>query len=580
MKRRFLLKAASAFTLFPGMFAQAAAGVRQLASRVRPKDAAWPAAEKWASLQQQVGGRLSKLESPFKPGASTGFLKNTFELGDQPALTQTSGWVDAWTSRPSAYMVAAENTQDVIAAVNFARQNRLRLAIKGGGHSYQGTSAAPDSLLIWTRHMNSVQVHDSFVPQGCAGSVAAQPAVTLGAGAMWIDAYHAVTTRAHRYVQGGGCTTVGVAGNVQSGGFGSFSKGFGTAAGSLLEAEIVTADGKLRRVNQCQDPELFWGIKGGGGGSLGVVTKLVLRTHDLPEFFGFVSAVIRAQSDEAYRQLIVRFMAFYRDALCNPHWGESVQVRPSNQLHIGMVSQGLTEAEMKAAWQPFLDWVSASPGDYAFEEGPALGTAPARYWWDAEARKAKGSHAFNYDDRPGTPVQNAWWRDDSEQVGAYIWGYDSLWLPASLLGDADHLAASLVAASRHQQVELHFNKGLAGAPEEAISRAADTATNPAVLDAFALAIVANGGGKDDTAAQKGAQAVDAATAILAPLAPAGGSYVSESNYFNRDWAKAFWGRNYPRLLAAKRKYDPEGLFFVHLGVGSEDWSPDGFSRPG
>jgi FAD/FMN-containing dehydrogenase len=87
----------------------------------------------------------------------------------------------------------------------------------------------------------------------------------------------AVTTKAGRYVQGGGCATVGVAGLIQSGGFGSFSKKFGTAARGLLEAEIVTADGQARVVNTCTNPDLFWGIKGGGGGSLGGVTRLTLK---------------------------------------------------------------------------------------------------------------------------------------------------------------------------------------------------------------------------------------------------------------------------------------------------------------
>ena len=105
--------------------------------------------------------------------------------------------------------------------------------------------------------MNDVTLHDAFVAQGCAGT-APQPAVTIGAGAMWIDAYDAVTTRGGRYVQGGGCTTVGVAGLVQSGGFGSFSKQYGTAAASLLEAEMVTADGKIRIANACSNPDLFW----------------------------------------------------------------------------------------------------------------------------------------------------------------------------------------------------------------------------------------------------------------------------------------------------------------------------------
>jgi FAD/FMN-containing dehydrogenase len=74
-------------------------------------------------------------------------LKNPYFVGDQPGLTLTSGWVDAWMSAPSAYAVVARGTADVVAAVNFARANNLRLVVKGGGHSYQGTSDAPDSLL-------------------------------------------------------------------------------------------------------------------------------------------------------------------------------------------------------------------------------------------------------------------------------------------------------------------------------------------------------------------------------------------------------------------------------------------------
>jgi FAD/FMN-containing dehydrogenase len=72
--------------------------------------------------------------------------------------------------------------------------------------------------------------------------------------------------------------------------------------------------------------------------------------------------------------------------------------------------------------------------------------------------------------------------------------------------------------------------------------------------------------------------VSAAMGELRRLVPAPGSYVSESDYFEADWRQAFWGANYPRLKAVKDKVDPDGLFFVHHGVGSEEWSPDGFTR--
>jgi hypothetical protein len=77
----------------------------------------------------------------------------------------------------------------------------LRLVVKGGGHSYQGTSNAPDSLLIWTRHMHDIAMHSDFVPQGCEHILKPQPAVTLGAGTIWMQAYDAVTTRGGKYVQ-------------------------------------------------------------------------------------------------------------------------------------------------------------------------------------------------------------------------------------------------------------------------------------------------------------------------------------------------------------------------------------------
>ena len=84
----------------------------------------------------------------------------------------------------------------------------------------------------------------------------------------------------------------------------------------------MTADGEVKIANACSNPDLFWALKGGGGG-FGVVTRVTLRTHALPEFLGGVFATIKATSDDAYRRLIAKIVEFYAEALFNPHWGEA-----------------------------------------------------------------------------------------------------------------------------------------------------------------------------------------------------------------------------------------------------------------
>ena len=598
MNRRTFLKgsgAASLVTLWPHNLS-ANPAIR----RVRPSDPGWPSKNAWKSLHDAVGGNLMSVESPINACLSSPDsadckslfvnIKNPYYIGDNPGVTQTLGWVDAWTTKPSVYAVAARNAQDIAAAVNFARDNDLRLVVKGGGHSYQGTSNAPDSLLIWTRYMHDVTIQNDFVPQNCQTTHAPQSAVTVGSGTIWFQAYDAVTTKAGAYVQGGGCTTVGVAGLIQSGGFGSFSKHYGMAAAGLLEAEIVTADGKVRIANAGTNPDLFWALKGGGGGTFAAVSRLTLRVRDLPQFAGGANFTVKATSDDAYRRLIRQFVGFYRDALFNDHWGEQAHFSPDNKLEISMVHVGLDTEQSRKVWQPFRDWLAQSSGAYTIESEPRIGSMPFRHWWDVDWRKEHHHDVFKSDSRSDANPNNVWWNGDAGQVGWVVWGFESLWMPASLLKDnsQEKLANALFAASRFTDVELHFNKGLAGAPPEAIASARDTAMNPAVCDAFALAIIADGQGPaypgianhepDVAKGRKAADNVHRAMNELRAVAPGGGAYVSESNFFESDFPRSYWGSNQARLAEVKKKYDPDGLFFVHNGVGSEQWTSDGFAR--
>ena len=554
----------------------------------RPLFSAVPRNSVWDELSRRVGPRLIPVNSPLVASARTGgagsdalfkALKNPYYLGDEPSLTQSLGWTDAWTSQPSVMAIAAESASDVAAAVEVARKHKLRLVVKGGGHSYFGNSNAADSLLIWTRRMDSVELHDHFVPNGAPSGAQGEAAASVGAGAIWGRVYDAVAVKGGRYIQGGGCLTVGVAGFAQGGGFGSLSKQFGTGAGNLLEAEIVTADGQIRVVNTYRDPDLFFALRGGGGGTFGIVTRLTFRTHPLPEQIGATLFSVEATTDQAWRALVARIIAFYSSDLFNPYWGEQLRFS-GRKLQVTMVCHGLSQAEIEAAWEPLLGWIGEGKSDYRFTMEPAFFAVSGRRFWDPEFLRSIPGLVLQ-DTRPGAPASNIFWASNLSETAQVLHAYQSAWLPKDLLKPERQasLVHAIASASAEWTVTLHTNKGLAGGSDYALRSTAETAMSPEVLDAFALLICAADGppawpgipGHEPDVEEGRKEAVSVARAMgpIRALVPNAGSYVSEADYFQRNWKQAYWGRHYARLEQIKGKYDAGNLFHGHQTVGSK-----------
>jgi len=534
----------------------------------------------WAALRRRIGSRLIDIHSPLVEcakhhgaGADALFaaLKNPYYLSDEPSLTQTLGWVGAWTSEPSLKGVAAETAADVAAAIDFCAASGMPPVVKGGGHSYFGNSNRAGSLLIWTHRMRDITLHDAFRPAGSRPGHAGVPAVSVGAGCRWGEVYRKVAVENGRYAQGGGCLTVGVGGFVLGGGFGSFSKQFGTGAANLLEAEVVTADGRIRTVNAFRDPDLFFALRGGGGGTFGIVTRLTLRTHPLPSFMGAMILDVTAHDDASWRALVDRVIAFYAERLFNPSWGEQIGFLPGRRLRITMLAQGLSKPQIDDVWAPFVGWVKDRPKAYSIDRGPLTLAMPHGQFWDpAVLRKLPG--IVLPDNRPGASPDNVFWQGNLEEAGQMLYAYQSAWLPASLLQPQRRarLVDALVRASSIWSFALHTNKVLAGGSPEALAATRETAMNPEVLDAFALLICAS---NDEPAyrgipghepkideARSDAARVTAAMREIYKVAPGAGAYMSESDYFQRDWKRAYWGPHYPALARAKRKYDPQWIF--------------------
>ena len=161
--------------------ADAGCGGGRLDTRSRPGDSAWPSEASWDRLGRDVEGRLRQGAVAVRgvPGNAIGLeLRASVQGIEEPLLSRRRDradaiprQVDAWNSRPSAYAVAAKTKDDVVAAVDFARQNKLRLVVRRAEVTVTGTSNAADSLLMWTRRMNVVTMHEAFVGAGCAGNI-------------------------------------------------------------------------------------------------------------------------------------------------------------------------------------------------------------------------------------------------------------------------------------------------------------------------------------------------------------------------------------------------------------------------
>jgi len=211
----------------------------------------------WAGLAKQVTGKL------LLPGAAAFAAA---KLTENPRF-------DA--AEPLAILQVGDAT-DVATALAFAKKYRLPVALRAGGHNYAGWSAggAPGSgvapsFVISTAALDTVSL-------SADGST-----VTVGAGATIAQVYDTVG-RAGRAIAGGSCATVGVTGLTLGGGVGVLVRSFGLACDQLTELQLVTADGAVHTANPDSDPELFWALRGGGGGILGVVTSLTFATQPAP----------------------------------------------------------------------------------------------------------------------------------------------------------------------------------------------------------------------------------------------------------------------------------------------------------
>ncbi|QLG47819.1 FAD-binding oxidoreductase [Natrinema halophilum] len=461
---------------------------------------------------------MSMITTPIDDGAIDGlseglrgevFLPGDFGYDDARAIW--NGMID----RRPALIVRAMGVSDVIAAVTFAREHDMLLAIHGAGHNIAGNAVCDDGLMLDLSAMRSVRVDPA------ERTARVEPGATLADFDHKTQAFGLATPL-------GINSTTGVAGLTLGGGFGWITRNYGLTVDNLRSVDIVTADGELRHASEDENPDLFWAVRGGGG-NFGVVTSfefalhevgpevlagmIVYRGADAPDVLRHVRDFNEDTPDEATVWVVLRKappLPFLPETI---HGDDVIVVVP---FYAGDVAEGEEVlAPVREYGEPIADTVS--PRQYtAFQQAfdPLLTEGARNYW-----------KSHNFSEIPDEAIDTvvAYARDLPSPLSEIFFGQ---------LGGAMGRVPADATAYPHRDAEYAMNVH---------TRWEDPAM-------------------DDECITWSREFFDA----MAPYATVG-VYV---NFISEDEGEENlgYGVNYERLTEIKARYDPENLFRMNQNV--------------
>jgi FAD/FMN-containing dehydrogenase len=430
-------------------------------------------------------------------------VNGTVMLSGHPQYDATRKIWNGMHDKHPALIVQAANTRDVVNAVEFARDNNVLLAIRGGGHSWPGKSVCEGGLMLDLSRMNEVTADRDAAVAVCGGG-----ALLNNLDTACLDKGMVTTA--------GVVSHTGVGGFTLGGGFGRLNRKYGLTIDNLLAAEIVTADGQVRRASAEENPDLFWAIRGGGG-NFGAVTKFEYRLHPFER--NVLSGMLVWPIAEA-RDVLDFYGEWYQDLSRDLYVGPVMMTDPEGNSFVAMEvvyagdpSVGEKElAPLRAVGKPVDDAVK-------FQDYMYLQT-------HEDATFAHGVRSY---------AKNGMVREITGEL-------------------VDQLIESFRADPR-----LAFFTHTAGG---AVKDVGETDTAFPHRNAETMMIVA--GGWMDPADDEPAMAE--ARAWFAELEPYTGGYYDNIEYEGDEGVKRNYGPNYSRLREIKAEYDPGNLFRMNSNI--------------
>ncbi|GKZ16856.1 hypothetical protein AbraIFM66951_006348 [Aspergillus brasiliensis] len=574
--------------LFVALFLAASGVTSALDCKCSPSDSCWPAADEWTSLNQTVSGRLIRTvpaasvcypnEPNYNPAACTSVLgnwtKSSFHSADPvsvddpvwsnnscnpiyPDGTSITGNVHAkqdgcTIGNYPIYVINATEASHIQAGLHFAKKWNLRLNIKNTGHGSE-RSINHGSLSIWTHHLKKIQFHEHFHPRQCNATTnrTTTMAATLGAGVQDGEMFAALAK--HNVTAVGGTNMdVGVVGWATGGGHGLATGFYGMGADNIIEAEVVTPAGDLITVNACQHEDLFWAIRGGGGGTYGVIVSVTVNAYPMP-MLTMINLSLTAKnttSERDWYRLVAnahQYLAELQDNGIHGYYtmSSSPQLAMNGALLLYNAKNGTAERLLR----PFQNYLKTEETIATSTVAPMM-TLP---FYDVvqimpaieSVGSTQGVRASRFIPRRAVKEDVGLLADTLETIMSRNGSIDGVSVPSisgTMTGSSTPVNNALTTAWRDSVVHLIVSQSW----NESL---------PSTLAEQTIYNMTYGRGY-----------------ALRQLAPDTGCYFNEANPFEPEWQVSFFGSHYPRLQAIKSKYDPEGLLWCRHCVGSEAWT--------
>ena len=438
------------------------------------------------------------------------------------------------------YAVNATSTWDVSAAVIFARLSNVRIVIRNTGHDYLGRSTGAGSVGIWVHNMKDISIIDDYQDAYYQGK-----AMKVGAGVQGFEALEAARNVGLTVV-GGECPTVGLAGGfTQGGGHSALSTSFGLAADNVLEYEVVTASGRVTTASRSRNSDLYFALSGGGGGNWGVVTAMTIKAYEEKPTSGVNLVFFANENPDGFYEAI---QVFHEEVTAMVDAGAMVVYYFSSDFFqiAPLTAFDKTEDQVRAMMKPMIDRLDAMNLKYS-------------------ATFSSDDSYYNHYDRYFGPLPAG-----NIQVG--IAQYGGRLIPRNVIANI---------SSTHRFIAEQGVTWIGVATDVSAFGGSHNSVLPSWRNAIVHATLTTPWSftapwEDMIALQ------DLMTDIVMPaiekVTPGSGVYMNEADFRQPNFQDVFFGANYARLKQIKKKWDPQNLFYVLNGVGSEDWVERGDGR--